>query len=405
MPFNRLIVLSFFQFVILLTESKGYGLYFLLSLIVPMQGNAVPDESERRGLASMTERFDTLVRRLGYDNRLTFLTQQAILENRISNHVMRQALTTIGIRGIVTLEDGFKPSRLKPVIYLASAENTVTLQVLRKHVWSQGAVPFLLVLTPNTVEICNGFQPPSAPPISVDYDPLEGPLPDTLANFSSDRISSSVTWSDFEIHRDSSIDNKLVSAIEALNNRARREFPDFKNERNLINALIGKFIYIYVLVDRCILSKKWLRSQLPDNRQHGLSFLQAIFDASKQQPENWTASAAMSVFDVVDNAINGSVFTISAEQRRRIPDGLCHLIHRVVRRGEVLLEDGDQLDFFNVSFNVLRTELDFALFKHPIQRLTAKMGSLSMMRRASLSGTTVHLKGPVGRQHSRHRDQ
>jgi hypothetical protein len=71
----------------------------------------------------------------------------------------------------------------------------------------------------------------------------------------------------------------------------------------------------------------------------------------------------MSVFSIVDGAINGSVFQLSAAQRDRIPDGLCHLIHRVVRCGEVLLNDGIQLSFFNVSFNVLRTETISAIYE------------------------------------------
>jgi formylglycine-generating enzyme required for sulfatase activity len=53
----------------------------------------------------------------------------------------------------------------------------------------------------------------------------------------------------------------------------------------------------------------------------------------------------------------------------------------------------------------LLTELDFAHFWVVGQGPTAKIGSASMMRRASLSGTTVLPKGPVGRQRSLHSDQ
>ena len=80
------------------------------------------------------------------------------------------------------------------------ARRAWTRRALRKDVWSQAAAPFLLVVTPEKVELCNGFEPPSASSLSLDFDPRSPSLPEALANFSSERISSSITWSDLEIH-------------------------------------------------------------------------------------------------------------------------------------------------------------------------------------------------------------
>jgi hypothetical protein len=315
-------------------------------------------------LTELAKRCDAFARLLGYENSATFITPRVAAERRLSNHIIRQALTTVGVRGVFALNDGFHPSSLKPIVYLACAEDSDALAALRKRVWSQGAVPFLLVVMPDTVEVCHGFEPPGATTISVEFDPRWSNLPDALASFAADRISSSLTWSNFEIHRDSSIDNNLVDAIEALNERARVEFPEFKEDRDLINALIGKFIYVYVLVDRQILSMEWLSSRLETGaREDGVLFLQAIFSDDGQATDRWTAKAAMSVFDVVDDAINGAVFPLNRKQGPRVTNGLCHLIHRVVRRGEVLFRDGSQLGFFNVSFNVLRTETISAIYE------------------------------------------
>lgn len=270
----------------------------------------------------------------------------------------------MGVRGVFALDDGFRPSSLKPIVYLACAQDTAGVRALRKDVWSQGAVPFLLVVTPDKVEICNGFQPPSTDAISVDWAGEATALPDALVTFAAERISSSITWSDFDIHRESSVDNNLVDAIEVLNENARSQFPQFSQDRDLINALIGKFIYIYVLMDRSILSVEWLSSRLPARaRKAGMPFLEAISSQAGTNREDWTAPAAMSVFDVVDEAINGSVFALAQEQRARIPDGLCHMIHRVVRRGEKLFRDGAQLGFFDVSFSILRTETISAIYE------------------------------------------
>jgi hypothetical protein len=317
----------------------------------------------RQTAGGVARRCDALARLLGYESRATYIDARS-LANRTLSHVIRQAISGIGVRGVFALVDGFRPSSLKPIVYLACAESGATLRATRRDVWSQGAVPFLLVVTPDKVEVCNGFQPPSASTISVDFASDASALPDELASFAADRISSSITWSDFTIHRDSSVDNNLVDAIEVLNEHARLEFPEFRNDRDLVNALIGKFIYIYVLVDRGILSTEWLSSRLPAHaRKAGHAFVQAVFAQDAQTPDDWTAKSALAVFDVVDDAINGSVFTLTVEQRVRIPDGLCHLLHRVVRRGEVLFRDGAQLGFFDVSFSVLRTETISAIYE------------------------------------------
>ena len=205
------------------------------------------------------------------------------------------------------------------------------MRALRKNVWSQGAVPFLLVVTPNKIEVCNGFQPPSMDSMSIDWNAEDATLPDVLENFTAERISSSITWSDFELHRDSSVDNKLVDAIEALNDHARVQFPEFSEDRDLINALIGKFIYIYVLVDRNILSVEWLSSRLAARtRKGGLPFLQAISSQGGTNQNDWTAEAALAVFDVVDDAINGSVFALAHEQRAKIPEPAAGSIRRAL---------------------------------------------------------------------------
>ena len=310
------------------------------------------------------ERHDALVRKLGYEGRPTFITGQPGDRLQVSSHVVRQALTAMRIQGVYALGDGFPASAsLKPIVYTAFAHDWQAVQAIRKDVWSQAAVPFLLVATPDTVEICSGFAPPSAPTRSIHFDRHDEVLPDVLADFSAERISSSLTWNDFDIRRKSSVDNELVDAIEALNERARHEFPELEDERDLINAMIGRFIYTYVLADRQILSPDWLAGRLPKPApRDGSPFVNAVFGIGAAD-EDWTARAAFEVFDIVDEAINGSVFSLSPEQRSRVPDGLCRLIHRTVRRGEKLYRGSSQLGFFDVSFAILRTETISAIYE------------------------------------------
>ncbi len=321
-----------------------------------------PDSTDRN---SVRARYDALMGALGYAGSATFFVRNTPSVDSAS-HVIRQALTTVGVEGVFALDCGFGSPLMKPIVYTAYAETAAELHALRRNVWSQGAVPFLLVVMPETVEICHGFAPPTSKTISVKQtaSARQPSLGKALQDFRRERISSSITWRDFEIHRDSSVDNSLVGAIDALNGQARDEFPELENEQPLINALIGKFIYIYVLVDRGVLTSKWLASGLrPSERSKAQPFLNAIFSEIPDRSFNWSAKVAFSVFDVVDRAINGSVFGLTKEQKKLVPDGVCHLIHRTVRCGDTISRGGSQQSFFNVSFKVLRTETISAIYE------------------------------------------
>lgn len=309
-------------------------------------------------------RLSILVKLLGYQEGVNFAVGSHAVEGPLASHLVREALYTIGIAGAFVLSDGFKPSRPKPIVYVASATTADELRNLRKDVWSQGAVPFLIVEMPEKVMICHAFSPPDSAIVSVDFPSNLEELPEALWEFSAKRIASSLTWRDFDLQRDSGVDNNLVAAIEALNDDVRSRFPILKSERDLVNALIGKFIYIYVLVDRGIISEEWLAKKLiAKSRRSALSLVDAIFLGVNGKGRRWSAKDALAVFDVVDEAINGSVFLLKEDQRRNLPDEACRVVHSVVRCGEQLLVDGVQLGFFNVSFKVLRTETISAIYE------------------------------------------
>lgn len=312
----------------------------------------------------LRERLSALCVQLGYGNRATFITPDS--KARAVSHVMRQALAAMRVDAIFALHDGFQPSNLKPVVYLARAANQAELRSIRRDVWSQGVVPFLLVVMPETVEICSGFQAPTSQSISVPYHTATASLEDALATYTAERLSSSITWANFDVHRESGIDHALVEAIEALNKQSLIQFPNLKDNKEIINALIGKFIYTYVLIDRGILSASWLIDSIPHkDRAEALRFFDAIFNHPDggRATSGWTARAALSTFDAVDDAINGCVFALSESQRAKIPDQLCHLVHRVIRCGEELVEGGAQLSFFDVSFANLRSETISAIYE------------------------------------------
>jgi len=309
-------------------------------------------------------RLSNLVAMLGYRDGVNFVSASRPAHDRHANHLVREATDTIGVHGAFVLDDGFRPARQKPIVYIASADDVEELRRLHKEVWSQGAVPFLLVEMPEKVVVCKAFSPPDSASTEVDFTDDQTSLPEELINYSATRISSSLTWRDFDLNRESGVDNKLVIAIEALNDHVRTRHPTLAAERDLVNALIGKFIYIYVLVDRGILSKNWLTDRLIERgEKSALQLVDAIFLGLEAGDRVWSSGDALAVFDVVDEAINGSVFQLEPAQRALLPDEACNLVHRVIRCGEQLFVDGVQLGFFNVSFKVLQTETISAIYE------------------------------------------
>ena len=310
-------------------------------------------------------RLDALIKALGYEGRPTFFDARSTEEEFNNNFILRQAIRSIGVDGVFCLRDDFSCSRLKPIVYLAKASGMDEVKSIWRKVWSQGAVPFLLVLCDDVVYICNAFQQPDDKYKKESFFPDQDGLAIAIASFSAQRIASSVTWKDFDLSNSRSIDYTLVSAIEELNKKSVKIFPRLATKKTIVNALIGKLLYIYVLLDRDILSGEWLLERLsgggsgvPDlvgQLAHGVGW--------NCQELNWSAKDLFAVFATVDDAVNGSVFQINEDDQSLVPDELCHLVHRVMRCGEVLVENEAQLSFFNVSFPNLRTETISAIYE------------------------------------------
>jgi hypothetical protein len=61
-------------------------------------------------MGKTARRCDALARELAYEDRPTFLTARSLTQGQASNHVIRQAIAAMGVRGVFALDDGFRPS-------------------------------------------------------------------------------------------------------------------------------------------------------------------------------------------------------------------------------------------------------------------------------------------------------
>ena len=308
----------------------------------------------------LVHRLDELCKLLGYSAASTFLTSADLQAGRPLSHAIREALKTIGVSGVFAMEDGSATGRLKAVVYVATAVGEDDMRKLRKEVWTQGVVPFLVIVMTDKVLLCSGFEPPSREPHIVCD---EWPRDEKLAQLSAERLRSSITWRDFDITASSMVDDELLAAITELSKQVRRDNAALEKRPDLVSALIGRFLYLYVLIDRGIISQRWLDEVAAGSRGARYFISDALSTARTGDTSLWGRDDAFVVFDALDTAINGSVFPIVEADRRLLDDGSCRLIHCVLRAGEKLESGGRQLSFFDVSYRVIRTETISALYE------------------------------------------
>ncbi|WP_180982645.1 DNA methyltransferase [Methylocella silvestris] len=239
---------------------------------------------------------------------------------------------------------------------------------MHRLVWSQGVVPILLVATPAGLQIRRSFTSSTARPVTVPWNRLSdgASIPPELTSLTAIALSSSVVWRDYVTDRSNRVDAALLKAIESLNEAVRRDHAGLRQQPALVNALIGRFIYFFVLLDRKIIGRTWIAG-LKDRA--GKSACPQIAAAIDDQghvnigDRPWPAREVWLLFDKIDDVLNGAIFPISSSNRRLIPSSALHLVRRAIRHGDTLGVGARQLGFLDVSFSTLRTETISAIYE------------------------------------------
>ena len=147
----------------------------------------------------------------------------------------------------------------------------------------------------------------------------------------------------------------------------RHNYPGLRQQPALVNALIGRFIYFFVLLDRKIIGRPWIAA-LKD--QTGKALCPQIAAAIDEKggidvvDRPWPAREVWSLFDEIDDVIGTAQFFPF-----RRPTGASSLltrficVRRAIRHGDVIGRVGRQLGFLDVSFSTLRTETISAIYE------------------------------------------
>lgn len=263
---------------------------------------------------------------------------------------LRQAREDMGVAGAFgtwQISPGSSSrKRFTPLLYLAEARDTDHAKSIHRRVWSQGLAPLLLVVTPGQIYLSEGFSFSSERWLDhcvrrISPDALTShELHDDLKRVQASRLSSSLAWRDFQINPHERVDKRLLLTLTALSTALSTKSGA---HIEAANALIGRYLYFYILRDRGFLDDAWL----------------AQFDAAQAfdtRSDKLTTDCAWRVFDALDQLLNGAIFPRAKEGRSTFSNEDLRLLRDCMKLGDKLQGDGVQLSFFDFDLSSLQTE-------------------------------------------------
>lgn len=244
--------------------------------------------------------------------------------------------------------------RFTPLVYIALADDEDDARRIHRWVWSQGKVPCLVILCPGEVIVCSGFHflTDTRWNDAVQREPLpwsiEGDLAPLLRDLAPDRLHASITWRDFTKSGKVGVDTALLEGLEGLHEYLADSIKSEKLriQPNLINRLIGRLIYTYLLTDKRMIEVGGWECEAAGDR-----FLEL------QSSGFWTLQ------DRIDEIFNGGVFQISERERSLITPSLLDLAIGFIRRGETYDGKYRQAALFSIDLSAIRIETLSAVYE------------------------------------------
>lgn len=249
--------------------------------------------------------------------------------------------------------------RFVPLLYVAQARDAdAARDEVHRRVWSQGLVPLLVICTPQTVFVNEGYafsrEHWARQVTSVSVAALRAESKDTgarerepLDRLRAQRLMSSSAWRDFAIDPSARVDTRLLGVLEAL---SRRLSEQSGAPAMAANALIGRFLYFYILRDRALLTDAWMSQFGPSD----------AFDA---RSNSLTAKLVWKVFDALDTLLNGTIFPMPDTHRSLFGDDDVRLLRNCIKLGDTLACTGMQLSFVDFDISSLQTETLSAIYE------------------------------------------
>lgn len=216
----------------------------------------------------------------------------------------------------------------------------------RREVWNEGFAPLLWVISPQRIDLYNGFGTPvkegdAQRHLIRRFENIEASLHELDELAGRLAIETGQFWAQVPaIDRKTSVDQKLLSDLGCL----ERDLVAGNLARDAAQALIGRVIFTQYLIDREIVSAARLK------RVCGRTALPAIL---RDRP------ATNKLFTWLAQTFNGDMFPPSSV--RTTP--AAHHLTRVAEFLEAVDPESGQLSFFPYQFDVIPVELISSIYE------------------------------------------
>ena len=251
---------------------------------------------------------ESLIKCLNYTDSPYYLSGERLYEHPGYSHIFRLASEKCHLHGVYTLKTAGKNHLLHevmvPAVYVCEADTEWQAREFHRLVWNQNVVPFLIVLSPKTIRLYPGFN--FDPRLSKNKDQSifevakkTSEVLKKLSDFTSESINRGDLWTNRakEIPQNKRVDRRLLRSLKSLSTSLR----DHGLPRQTAHALIGKFVYLYYLRDRKILSDRKLKQWAIDK--------ESVFG------RNSTLEGFYAVNDRLEDWLNGVVFSVPRKGR------------------------------------------------------------------------------------------
>lgn len=227
-----------------------------------------------------------------------------------------------------------------PTVYVIETESDTIARRVHGLVWNQNIVPFLILVSPTTVRLYPGFA------FELGGD---APLREVAANvdaaiqvltaFKAEAIDDGTVWQEWGHETDPMrrADESLLRDLKELDGILQR---DHGTSREAAHGLIGKFVYLYYLRHRDILSNRKLADWVisPDD----LFTRHATLKAFRGVNENLQSWLNGSVFrfgdDALANITTGQLRAVSGIFCGDSPSGQLHLAFQAYNFAQIPIE-------------------------------------------------------------------
>ncbi len=290
---------------------------------------------------------DAIVEVLKYNTSPNYVRADALARDNDFGFLYRRATQQCGLEGAYLLRSSNSTTAGIPIVYVCRAATEEEARVIHRRVWNQDLVPFLLVASPQSLRVYPGFR---FEPSELDGDDLNaGTLRHFeefnrvalgVESFGAEAIDTGRFWREWaaEVTPERRVDWRLLGHLREI---GKTLATSGLTDRTLINAVIGKFVYLRYLRDREILSDRKLQAW-------GL-------DAQQVLGRNLSLEAFEQLLAKLDDWLNGAVFPLTKNQLQTVGEARLRTVAGVFRgdaaSGQLALDFAD----YDFSFIPIET--------------------------------------------------